>query len=157
MPLKINRIVLLDFLNMFCGEKLGQGVSRMVFVHKFDQTRVIKIERDGDDRFQNIMENKVWEDCKDTVLGKYLAPVHEMSENGKILIMERCMPLPTKLEAKQGGSDIFKNMMMPDVLTDHKPENYGILKGRVVCCDYGSCLALNHGAVKMKLRKARFW
>jgi hypothetical protein len=152
----INRIVLLDFLNLFCGPMLGQGMSRTVFLNRFDTTKVIKVERD-DGRFQNIIEYKIWKDCEGTVLEKYLAPIHDMSENGKILIMERCMPLPTKEEAKQGGSDIYKNLMLPDVLTDFKPSNYGILKGQVVCCDYGTSLMINHGACKMKMRRARFW
>lgn len=151
----IERALLIDFLNLFCGEKLGEGVSRTVFVMRMNPTKVIKLDK-GDGRFQNIMEHKTWKDAEGTVLEQYLAPVLDISANGKVLIMERVMPLPSIHEAKQGASKFLKNVMIPDVLTDHKPENYGILKGKVVCCDYGSCLALNHGAVKMKLRKARF-
>jgi hypothetical protein len=152
----LSRIMLVDFLNLFCGAVLGEGNSRTVFAMEFDQSKVIKIEKD-DGRFQNLIEWKAWNDCKGTVLEKYLAPVHDISANGKVLIMERVMPLPTLSEAKQGASNVLKGVMLPDVLTDYKPENYGILKGQIVCCDYGSILALNHGAVKMKLRKAKFW
>lgn len=144
-----------DLMNVVCGCALGAGITRTTFVLMPDPTKVIKIERDDGSYYQNIMEWKVWDYAQGTALAPYLAPCRWISPRGHILIQDRVMPLPSAIEAKVGGSAILKDVMLPAILTDLKPENYGLLHRKIVACDYGTCLAINHGAAASKLRRVK--
>jgi hypothetical protein len=120
--------VLEEFAYFMTGGKLGSGMSRQVYVHPFDKTKVIKVEN-SEKHFQNITEWEFWDAWKhDKEVCKWLAPCHYISQNGTFLIMDRTKPLK-KVPEK-----------LPSFLTDHKPANFGLLKGRIVCHDYAKVI-----------------
>lgn len=139
--------VLVDFSALFCGDLLSEaGISRRVFVLATDPTKVVKVEEYAG-RFQNVIEWETWQQLRETKYAAYLAPCHFISPCGIVLIQERVSPLPPEREHEK----------LPDFLTDFKRQNYGLLDGRVVCCDYGTSVAINHGAFASKLRKPEWW
>lgn len=137
----MSKDVLNELAQFVLGKRLGSGMSREVFTHPFDETKVIKVENSAGN-FQNVAEWQTWQTynfCPD--VARWLAPCHAISHSGTFLIMDRARDLlPKEIPEK-----------LPDFLTDHKPENYGILNGKVVCRDYGY-ITTN---VKTTLRKWR--
>ena len=123
--------VLEEFYYFMTGKHLGGGMSREVFVHPTDPTKVIKVENSAG-KFQNVLEWQTWQDFKYAPkVAKWLAPCHSISDSGTFLIMSRTDPLPIKrLPAK-----------LPQFITDHKIENMGLLDNRVVCHDYAYTIA----------------
>lgn len=115
-----------DAFNLLCGTLLGEGVHRKVFACRLRPELVVKVES-GDGRyFANIHEMKLWNDAsKDEA--KWLAPCQYLSPDGRILLQERADPVPR---------DYVLPERMPSFLTDFKRENFGILKGQLVCIDY---------------------
>ena len=115
-------------LGVLCGEKLGFGMDRDVYVCRLDEDYVVKVERDNSSYDQNIIEYRIWTDLQGKPdLQKYFAPCKYLSGNGKILIQKRTEPIRM--------SDIPDKL--PMFLNDMKLENYGILDGKFVCHDYG--------------------
>lgn len=142
-----------ESLDLLCGRLLGQGIGRAVYELRFDPTRVIKIESAGGS-FQNVTEWQTWQNLAHTDYAKFLAPCDDISSSGIALIQKRVRPLPSKADEQAAGvRSLLARCRVPDFLTDFKRENYGILDGRIVCCDYGSNLLLNHGAFACKLGK----
>lgn len=139
-----------DLLRFICNVKLGEGVSRTVYTLGTDDTKVIKVE-DSAGIFQNVAEWLLWQDVKDTRFARFLAPCHSISPCGAALVMSRVTALP------DDDSKVMRTLKLPSFLTDFKRENYGMLKGRVVCCDYGSHLATNHGAFSSRMRAPKWW
>lgn len=135
-----------DFAQMFCGDTLGRGIGRQVYSLTTDPTKVVKVEM-ASESFQNAIEWETWKNLCDTKYAKYLAPCHWISPCGIVLIQTRVEPLRPEHE----------NVRLPDFLSDFKRSNYGVLDGRVVCCDYGTNLLLNHGAYASKNRKPEWW
>lgn len=135
-----------DFARLFCDKSLGYGAGREVFVLGTDETRVVKVEAEAAS-FQNVLEWQTWQDLKETKYGKFLAPCHLISPCGIVLIQSRVTPLTPELE----------KVRLPSFLTDFKRSNYGVLDGRVVCCDYGLNLLLTDGAFASKLVKPEWW
>lgn len=146
-----------DIVRMLCGDLLGYGVGRRVFLCALDETRVVKIESDARS-FQNVAEWQLWDALRGTKYEQYLAPCYDISPGGCALIQARVQKLPTLAALKAAGADLQKlrEMKLPEFLTDLKTENYGWYKGRVVCMDYGSHLATNHGAFGSKMRKVKW-
>lgn len=119
--------VLQEMCKFMLGQKLGQGMSREVFVLPFDETKVVKVE-DSSGCFQNVHEWEFWQNWQhDKLVKKWLAPCYFISDSGTFLIMDRTEPLPRSRTPKK----------VPGFLTDHKIANFGLLKNRVVCHDYG--------------------
>lgn len=137
----------LEFLML--GTKLGEGVSRTVYVlkdpYQWGRDRVhesplnlevrspyvVKVER-ATGRFQNVQEWSVWEWARGVPsLKKWLAPCISISPCGLYLIQQRVEPIRTKELPKR----------LPKFLIDTHRDNLGILNGRVVCCDYGCGVA----------------
>ena len=130
-----------DMLDMLLGEFLGSGAHRKVYAHRLDETKVIKVEDRGS--FQNVLECEIWERSQDTSLRPWLAEVHYMSPNGRILIMDRTYQpkhYPDKL---------------PLLFTDLKYDNFGQIGDRFVCHDYG--LTRLEMGMNTRLRKADWW
>lgn len=125
-----------DAFNLLCGEKIGSGMTREVFTCNIDAKFVVKVEAtEVRTHFQNMMEWFVWKRVVGTPFEKWFAPVHEISPDGRLLIMHRTKPL----------TDAVLPEKLPSFFTDFKPNNYGILKGCVVCHDYGSHLLMEQG------------
>lgn len=131
-----------EFINLFLGEKLGEGSYREVYALRTDDTKVIKIERYARS-FSNVHEWEVWKNTYPESWKRWLAPCHYISDSGTVLIQSRVTPV-TKLPEK-----------LPSFLTDIKLSNWGKLNGRVVCCDYGNHKFFSDGFWKAKLVKAK--
>lgn len=132
-----------DCFNMICGNKLGGGVSRTVFDSPLNSDWVIKVETGT--KFQNIFEFETWRnfsysDCEEIAV--WLAPCYFMSPEGKVLIQQKCEPIPKSMLPKK----------VPTFLTDLKQENWGLLNGNPVCIDYGFVIP----ELNVKLKKANW-
>ncbi len=120
-----------EFFDHMVGDMLGSGVDRTVFEYLPDKTCVVKFAtRRGS--FQNIHEWDLWQqhfNPKPTNVCKFLAPCVSISHSGNVLIQKRTKPVPFIYELPKS---------IPVVLdSDLKRENWGMLKGRMVCHDYG--------------------
>lgn len=134
-----------DLLNLFCGDKLGEGCYRTVFAHQFDAKQVIK--KDNMRNFSNVNEFQMWQELEETPLAKWLAPCYGLSGYGVWLLQARTEPLQlAQLPAE-----------VPAIFSDLKLSNWGMFEGRPVCHDYGNTmlyrLARKHGA---RLTKAEW-
>ena len=148
MPMQnISRTAMRDLTNMICDEELGRGIGRVVYACSLDPSIVIKIEQGGGS-FQNVLEWETWQQLAHTRVARWLAPCVNISPCGIVLLMKRVTPLP---------HDLKNGTRIPEFLTDRKRSNYGMIDGRVVCCDYGSNLAINHGALASKQTRTEWW
>lgn len=121
----MDELIFKELFDTVCGEKIGQGMSRTVFECKINDKFVIKVEEPGD--FQNVKEYHNWQDFQFTKgVSEWLAPCHSISDNGRILIQERCEPI---------GRNQLPDKM-PKFITDTKVQNFGLLNNKIVCLDY---------------------
>lgn len=118
-----------DTFRLICGDHIGSGCYRDVFVFEFDHTKVVKFETRASS-FENVMEWKAWERVKDETgpLGRWLAPCRFISPNGAVLIQDRTTPPPEGYKWPE---------KVPGFMTDLKRGNFGLIKRRLVCHDYG--------------------
>lgn len=124
-----------DLLGMVCGERLGNGMSREVYVYRPDPTLVIKIETGG--WHQNVQESTVWDRVKFVDgISEWFAPVVQLSAYGQILLQKRTEP-----------ATVFPDKI-PAFLTDCKPGNFGMLNGKFVAHDYANHLLMEKGMTK---------
>lgn len=125
--------LLRELAHMMLGNRLrGYGMSRHVYDHPHDVSKVIKVENSRG-HFQNVIEWEIWRTFQDDkIISKWLSPCHEISQNGTFLIMEKAFDVRP--------SEIPKRL--PSFITDHKPDNFGVIgfgdNKRVVCRDYGT-------------------
>lgn len=146
-----------DALTLICGTLLGSGASRQVYEYEPNKKdTVIKVEV-GQGWHQNTKEWHVWQsldrasDKRGEELKRWFAPVIRISDLGVWLLMARTTPV-TLNELKKEVKKV------PDVITDLKVGNFGRLPdGRIVCHDYGTCLAIEHGLYNYRLRPAKWW
>lgn len=133
-----------DMMRLICGEYLGSGIGRQVYVCAINPKLVIKFESTSHS-FQNVKEWEVWQAVSEVEhVKRWFAPCEMISPCGAVLIQRRtteCYNFPER---------------MPAFLCDFKSENYGILDGRLVCHDYGMHLMLENGMTK-RMRKADWW
>lgn len=136
-----------DAFNLLCCDKLGEGMSRTVYLCELLPDCVVKVET-RHSTFQNILEWRTWQTVEYTENAKWFAPCRWISPNGTILIQDRTYPTdPTHLPRR-----------MPAWFTDFKIQNYGFLSkpGRtgpqLVCHDYGTSLALQEGTATRRMR-----
>lgn len=114
--------------SLILGDKLGYGMSRVVYESKLNSTVVFKIEESAR-RFQNIKEWELWNEHKFyKPVADWLAPCVDISACGSILIQKRTSH-PIKWPEK-----------LPTFLTDVKKSNFGLLDGKLVCHDYGNVI-----------------
>lgn len=140
-------MLLRDGIHMFCGEKLGEGMSRKVYVFEPDPKLVIKVETGSG--AQNVIEMETWLECKDGPMSQYLARCVRISPYHAWLLMERTTPPPPNFKWPDKH---------PGFLTDHKRSNYGLdSTGRLVCHDYGTNLALSIGTGHKRMRRISWW
>lgn len=134
-----------DCFNLMCGTLTGSGMARKVFECTFMDNHVVKVEQEPYS-FQNIHEWEVWRRVSETDYSKWFAPCKYISPNGQILIMERTVSLDKSKYPKN----------IPAFFTDTKYANFGLLKSKFVCHDYGVHLMHEQGMTK-RMRKADWW
>lgn len=136
-----------DFFNFVCGDFLGAGIHRAVFIYNPDPKLVIKFEL-TDAAFANVLEAHNWESVKYSPNAKWFAPVHDISAAGKILLQRRCQR-PKDYEEYPDKVPVF--------MTDLKYKNWGKIGKRVVCMDYAGALLNQYGAFSKVMKKAEWW
>jgi hypothetical protein len=144
----IKRAKILDkIIKAICGEQIGSGVYRDVYLLKQDPKYVVKIERDmSSGTFANATEWRNYIDNRDWNLVKgWLAPCEMINETGVLLIQKR-----VSWEGKR-RKDYPK--YIPDVFTDTKLMNFGWIGKKFVCCDYSLLLL----GTKGKMKYAKWW
>lgn len=137
---EFGRYTQLEINFLLLGQFLGKGASREVYVCGFNPRWVIKVEF-GDLR-QNIMEQMIWNAALKSPWAAWLAPVLHSSPDGRVIIQERTRPAP------KGRPFPDK---VPDVLADVCERNWGWLRGRWVCHDYGLSRILTNGFKRARL------
>jgi len=134
---------------LLCGELLGTGIYRDVYVLKQNPEYVVKIERDmstgafaNATEWRNYINNREW-----TWFSCWLAPCELITEYGNVLIQRR---VRTEGKLKKDYPT-----HIPVLFTDTKYSNFGWIGKQFVCCDYSYLVpATLH---KKKLRRARWW
>ena len=135
-----------DLLTIVCGDKLGWGHGRHVYIFKPDPSLVIKFEYE-ERSFQNVLEWTVWDRIKEAPsVARWFCPIVDVSAGGTILLQKRTTPCEDKKLPK----------MVPAYFTDLKRGNWGLLDGRVVCHDYGTTLLMEEGMTS-RMVKAEWW
>lgn len=137
-----------DLLRILLGKSLGRGSARQVYRHPQRPDLVIKVE-DAGGSFQNVVEWTAWEQVKHTKWAKWFAPCLEISPTGVVMIQKLTQPLPKDLRTFQ----------LPNLLSDFKPENFGMLDGQVVAHDYGvgNFFSNGIGATRLRTIKPSHW
>lgn len=123
------RVIKDDFIRLFCGQRLGGGVARQVYEFIGQPSLAIKVEL-TEGTFQNILEWQIWHRLQFTQYASLFAPCRRISPCGHVLIQERVEAFAPGLTVPAG---------LPTFMGDVKSENFGSLKGRVVCHDYALC------------------
>tara|TARA_R100000656_G_C3952223_1_gene128652 strand:- start:226 stop:747 length:522 start_codon:yes stop_codon:yes gene_type:complete len=126
--------VLMDFVTVLCGKKLGAGTYRTVYEYNLDTNYVVKIEPLNTG--QNMNEYMIWNQVQyfhgDLAWVKdWFAPVKWISPNGRILIMERTQE--TRMVRK---NYVERPKKVPSFFTDVHHGNFGWIGKRLVCHDY---------------------
>lgn len=127
--------------HMLTGKMLGSGIHRDVYECALIPDCVVKVE-DKAKCFSNVVEWDLWQRFKDTkTVARWLAPCVDISSSGTILIQKRVKRM--RIEEMPAT--------MPDFLQDFKIENFGMLDGRLVCCDYaGMNISANIKRIKVE-------
>ena len=132
-----------DFLYMSVGNKIGYGISRLVYECKLNPDWVWKFET-ATNTFQNVMEWEIWMAVKDKPdVAKWLAPCQYISDNGVVLLQSRT----------RGISEDEVPKMVPSWICDSEPKNWGMLKGQPVIHDYGYTHLLENASKQMRMKK----
>ena len=136
-----------DLIDLMLGEQIGyDGISRTAYVLRTDERFVVKLEKSGGDYFSNVREWTIWQAASQIPWAvKWLAKTTFISENGRVLVMERTTPFSNGQRTPD---------RLPVWLTDYKPENYGwgCISGEFVSHDYANDLIIGNG-FKNRLRK----
>jgi hypothetical protein len=114
-----------------CGEKIGRGAWRDVYIYKPDPSYVVKVphEKRGRDiaeaELRNKQEYRWCVELNKMGLGHHIA---QCRPDGRNLIMQRAKPIPETQAVK-----------VPLLFGDIHRGNFGTIDGSVVCVDY-SCV-----------------
>lgn len=135
-----------DLKSLLCGEFLGEGVHRKVYVYRPDETLVIKCAIE--DPTGNIIESEIWDMVKETSIARWFAPVEAISRCGMYMLQKRVEHRPKEEYPK----------LVPHFFGDRKYSNYGWLNGKLVACDYvGFFVASMSHKWSAKMEKAGWW
>lgn len=133
-----------DFFRLMCGDLIGTGASRDVYIFEPDPKYVLKIEN-GAQCFSNIREWDVWHDAQHIEWARdWLAPCRIISPCGIVLMQRRTSPAKTYPDK------------IPAWMTDTKRANFGMIGRKFVAHDYGCHLICNAGMTK-RLQKVEWW
>lgn len=124
------------FKGIACGPCIAVGKSREVYYCKLDDSKVIKVARETEGNFphitQNLLEWHLWNTYKDTSIAKFLAPCHDITNCGSILVQDR-----TTQCSQQELDQFLSRVRLPAFLHDLTRYNCGWLRGSLVVHDYG--------------------
>jgi hypothetical protein len=142
-----------DAFNLLCGERIGRGMARDVFISPLLPGCVIKVETRAHS-WQNVIEWETWSIVKhNTPASRWFAECKWISPNGRVLVQERTRPpAPSEFVDR-----------VPVWFTDLKRQNWGMAMADdnrteyLVCHDYGTSLMLQDGTVTKRMRKADWW
>lgn len=124
----VNKKTALDLVDLVCGPEIGRGVYRTVFECRLRHDLVIKHDNRGN--HSNVLEYTMWQELADTPIGKWLAPVEWLSDDGIWLVQRKTELIrPSELPSK-----------VPAIFCDLKLDNWGLLDGHPVCHDYGNSM-----------------
>lgn len=118
-----------DAFNLLCGKLLGEGIHRKVFECSLRDDLVVKVEPETNWRyFANVLEMKFWNDHAEyKKVSDWLAPCEYISPDGRVLLQRKAIPIVDRSVLPSE---------LPGFLSDLKPENFGLMDGRLVCLDY---------------------
>jgi hypothetical protein len=118
-----------DAFNLLCGKLLGEGIHRKVFECRLRDDLVVKVESEENWRyFANVLEMRFWNDHEHyKKVADWLSPCEYLSPDGRILLQRKASPIVELSVLPE---------QVPAFLSDLKPENFGMLDGRLVCLDY---------------------
>lgn len=120
-----------ELRSLLCGSLIGKGAARDVYDCRLDADYVVKLETTSVS-FQNVEEWQTWWWLENYPhKSKWFAPCKFISTCGYALLQRKTVPIPTKQLPKK----------IPFYLSDIKPENFGLLDGKIVCIDYGTVLS----------------
>jgi hypothetical protein len=129
------------------GKEIGQGLSRTVYEHGFDDNLVIKEMRDTTYKC-NLVENAIWNHAPEANR-RILIPSHGVTKNGKFQIQSKATPIRS--------ADLEMLTMARDNLLEHEKSRYdfpgglvwdthdansGIFQGNIVMIDTGVRISL---------------
>jgi len=137
-----------DEFGFFLGKKLGEGCTRAVFQFYFRDTLVVKVATSIAGQQHNLIEQKIWDEVRDTKYKKHFARIFGVSPTGMFLVMEKVKFKEQKFYPKK----------IPHFFTDRKYDNYGWAvtdKRGFVCCDYANLIITN--GITDKMVKADWW
>jgi hypothetical protein len=136
-----------QFVRKFCGELIGAGVYRDVYILNLDDRFVVKIERDmSRSTFANVTEWRNYINNREWIrFSKYLAPCLLINETGQILIQRRATRIIDNPSLK------FPDKI-PSLFTDIKKANWGYIGKQPVCFDYSFLLNVDFRIKKVKWR-----
>lgn len=119
-----NPELLMSCLDLLCGNYIGCGIAREVYVYAMDPKYVIKIDN-SEDASHNFNEFNVWSNVVDQPkYSKWFASILWSSSDHRIMIQRRTNPI------KQLPKEV------PSFLTDIKLDNFGKIGNQLVCHDY---------------------
>lgn len=116
-----------DLMYLFVGERIGCGMSRVVYECSQDKDCVIKHE-EKIGHFQNVIEWEIWNMVVGTELEKWFAPCISISHNGLFLIQKKIGPIAFNKYPEK----------VPAFFGDMKYKNFGMYNKHFVVCDYGN-------------------
>lgn len=133
-----------DLITSICGEFIGSGAFRSVFEYNLDPKYVVKIEPLNSSC--NITEYQIYQEVHhlkgDLAWVKdWFVPVKWISPNGRILVMRKTTFF---------GKGKERPLKIPSFLWDVKLNNFGWLKGKFMCHDYGQFHAMTGYPKKFK-------
>ncbi len=136
-------------IKLLCGERIGFGCYRDVYILKHNSGYVVKIESDPSNgmfanvtEWRNFINNKEW-----AFLSDCLAPCELISEDGRVLIQRRITFKSKELYPK----------WIPIMFTDIKTSNFGWIGKKFVCCDYAYIPICIVQKGRPKMQKVKEW
>lgn len=148
---KIENKTVPQIRKLICGELIGLGLYRNVYVLKDNPAYVVKIENDmrhcvfaNATEWMNYINNKEFK-----FLEEWLAPCEMISQTGQVLIQQRVY--------RDGKKKKDYPKHVPTMLTDLKYENFGWIGARFCCCDYSFMLTVTAAVGSKKFKRANWW
>ena len=127
------------------GKHIGEGCTRTVYEMEYDKTKVIKKALNEQGKRDNVLEYEIWNQVKWSYYKKWFAPIHQVSEHGDYLVMDRAIVKDRDKYPKK----------IPTFFHDTKYKNYGFIGRKFVMVDYAN-LGFIDGFNK-RMKKADWW